>query len=137
MVVRTSNKEFVQTMTHGAIKSDHHAALTRNGEPSMQRLILDALLRREGGDWVFGEDHPDRGFYLQLGVHDLRAVNRELARAHGGISRTDFASPRWQVSFTRAALGLVERRLLEVVPSLQGRRFVRVSSETASAMCGE
>ena len=94
----------------------------------MQRLILDALLQREGGDWVCGEDHPDGGFYLQLGVHDLRAVNRELARAHGGISHTNFTSPRWQASFSRAALGLLERRLLEVVPSLQGRRFVRVSS---------
>ena len=116
-------------MARGAIKSRNHTeALTRNGKPSMQRLILDALLQREGGDWVCGEDHPDGGFYLQLGVHDLRAVNRQLARAHGGISHTNFTSPRWQASFSRAAHGLVERRLLEVVPSLQGRRFVRVSS---------
>ena len=116
-------------MARCAIKSSNHTeALTRNGKPSMQRLILDALLQREGGDWVCGEDHPDGGFYLQLGVHDLRAVNRELSRAHGGISHTNFTSPRWQASFSRAAHGLVERRLLEVVPSLQGRRFVRVSS---------
>jgi len=116
-------------MARCAIKSSNHTeALTRNGKPSMQRLILDALLQREGGDWVCGEDHPDGGFYLQLGVHDLRAVNRQLARAHGGISHTNFTSPRWQASFSRAAHGLVERRLLEVVPSLQGRRFVRVSS---------
>ena len=120
-------------MIHGAIKSsNHNEALTRKGRPSMQRLILDALLQREGGDWVCGEDHPDGGFYLQLGVHDLRAVNRELARAHGGISHTNFTSPRWQASFSRAALGLLERRLLEVVPSLQGRRFVRVSSENGN-----
>ena len=118
-------------MARCAIKSSNHTeALTRNGKPSMQRLILDALLQREGGDWVCGEDHPDGGFYLQLGVHDLRAVNRQLARAHGGISHTNFTSPRWQASFSRAAHGLVERRLLEVVPSLQGRRFVRVSSES-------
>ena len=57
----------------------------------MQRLILDALLQREGGDWVCGEDHPDGGFYLQLGVHDLRAVNRQLARARGGISHANFS----------------------------------------------
>jgi len=120
-------------MARCAIKSSNHTeALTRNGKPSMQRLILDALLQREGGDWVCGEDHPDGGFYLQLGVHDLRAVNRELARAHGGISHTNFTSPRWQASFSQAALGLLERRLLEVVPSLQGRRFVRVSSESGN-----
>ena len=124
-------------MARCAIKSSNHTeALTRNGKPSMQRLILDALLQREGGDWVCGEDHPDGGFYLQLGVHDLRAVNRQLARAHGGISHTNFTSPRWQASFSRAAHGLVERRLLEVVPSLQGRRFVRVSSESGNlAQC--
>ena len=98
----------------------------------MQRLILDALLQREGGDWVGGEDHPDGGFYLQLGVHDLRAVNRQLERDHGGISHANFTSLRWQASFSRAALGLVERRLLKVIPSLQGSRFVRVSSESGN-----
>ena len=98
----------------------------------MQRLILDALLQREGGDWVCGEDHPDGGFYLQLGVHDLRAVSRQLARDHAGISHTNFTALRSQASFSRAVLGLVERRLLKVVPSLQGRRFVRVSSESGN-----
>ena len=98
----------------------------------MQRLILDALLQREGGDWVCGADHPDGGFYLQLGVHDLRAVNLQLARNHDGISDTNFTSLRWQASFSRAVLGLLERRLLKVIPSLQGRRFVRVSSESGS-----
>jgi hypothetical protein len=102
------------------------------GLGQMQRLILDALLQREGGDWVCGENHPDGGFYLQLGVHDLRAVNRQLARDHGGISHTNFTALRSQASFSRAVLGLVERRLLKVIPSLQGRRFVRVSSESGN-----
>jgi len=46
-------------MIHGAIKSsNHNEALTRKGRPSMQRLILDALLQREGGDWVCGVNGP-------------------------------------------------------------------------------
>jgi hypothetical protein len=98
----------------------------------MQRLILDALLQREGGDWVCGENHPDGGFYLQLGVHDLRAVNRQLARDHGGMLHAPFTALRSQASFSRAVLGLIERRLLKVIPSLQGRRFVRVSSESGN-----
>jgi len=121
-------------MTEQTMTTDLQTTMTDLHEltDAMQRLILDALLQREGGDWVCGEDHPESGFYLQLGVHDLRAVNRELARAHGGISHTNFTSPRWQASFSQAALGLLERRLLEVVPSLQGRRFVRVSSESGN-----
>lgn len=98
----------------------------------MQRLVLDELKARSGGDMVgdrneqskdmanelkseYGVWLCDRYAQLKPGVHDLRCVCYQLAVKHGGISHANFTSPEWQASFSRAVKGLHARGYIEVI----------------------
>jgi hypothetical protein len=55
--------------------------------------------------------------WLADGVHDLRAVSREMARA-AGLPDCYYATNSWQSSFARAVSGLEERRLISLLWSV-------------------
>jgi hypothetical protein len=81
----------------------------------MQRRILDALVARPGGDRV--DERHVASFGLAPGVHDLRKVSRALASEYAAMSCANYATGKWQASFSRAVAGLVARGYLKV-PSL-------------------
>lgn len=73
----------------------------------MQRLILDALTRRPGGDWACERDqradwvlrYGGSHFKVADDIHDLRVVAHELASEHGWFSHSTFISPAAQATF--------------------------------------
>ena len=64
----------------------------------LQAAILAHMRARQGGDWL-GDC-----FRLEDGVHDMRAVAKEMTRDGGG-----FSDPSKQAAFSRAVRGLIER----------------------------
>ena len=95
------------------------------GLGSMQRLILDALVKRPGGDWACERDqnseHVARygGWYFKLAdeFHDMRVVAYELADKYNWFSHCTFVRQEIQASFSRALRGLENRRLIDA-PSI-------------------
>ncbi len=78
----------------------------------MEQLILAALTARSGGDLVYRRNRKNgKLFCLALGIHDMRAVARELADEHGHIDA------KWMSRFNRAWRALCDCGVLEV-PSL-------------------
>ena len=78
----------------------------------LQREIIDTLAGRPGGDMIV--DGCGRRAWLADGVHDLRAISREMTRAAGTLD-CEYATSVWQVSFSRAVSGLLRRELIEVL----------------------
>jgi hypothetical protein len=83
----------------------------------MQRRILEALRKRGGGDEVRQYSGIGYGYILAPGIHDMRQVSHELAKANGGISHCHFHTQTWEASFARALASLIAKRYLEA-PSL-------------------
>ncbi len=82
------------------------------GPGYLQREILAALAARPGGDMI--QDGCGRRAWLADGVHDLRAISREMARA-AGTPDCEYATGVWTASFSRAVAGLAKRRMLNVL----------------------
>jgi hypothetical protein len=85
-----------------------------------EQSILAALAARPGGDMVCGRN-PDKDFLFKLspGMHDVRAVARELARADGVFinRRGTVADWPWTRRFYRALRALRDAGAIEA-PSL-------------------
>jgi hypothetical protein len=78
----------------------------------MEQLILAALAGRSGGDLVSRrKDKNGKLFRLAPGIHDMRAVAREIAERDGHIDA------KWMGSFYRAWRALCDCGVLEA-PSL-------------------
>jgi hypothetical protein len=75
----------------------------------MEKLILDALVARSGGDVIAGKGRY-REFRLPNGVHHLATVALELAQANGAFVQPP---PRETFGFTIEQRGYIERRWLE------------------------
>jgi len=78
----------------------------------MQREILVRLAARPGGDML--TDTCGRRAWLADGVHDLRAISREMTRA-AGTPDCEYATSVWTASFSRAVAGLAQRRMIDVL----------------------
>jgi hypothetical protein len=87
------------------------------GLGTMQRRILDALRKRDGGDEVRQYRGIGYGYILAPGVHDMRQVSYELAVANGGISHCQYRTSAWEASFARALTGLIAKGYVEA-PSM-------------------
>lgn len=83
------------------------------GLGKLQRSILAALAARGGGDLVV--DYLGRTACLAEGVHDLRAVSREMARESGRMQAGIAVEARWQTHFSRSIVSLAERGEIEVL----------------------
>lgn len=82
------------------------------GPGQLQLSILNCLRDRHGGDVL--EDIRGYRLVLARGIHDARAVAREMTRCRRGYS-----DPVRQAAFSRALAGLVARGMvtaLSVVP---------------------
>ena len=77
-----------------------------------QRAILAALAARPGGDII--DDGCGHRAWLADGVHDLRAISREMTRA-AGTPDCEYATSVWTASFSRAVAGLAQRRMIDVL----------------------
>ncbi len=78
----------------------------------LQRGILAALAARPGGDMV--RDGCGRRAWLGVGVHDLRAISREMTRA-AGTPDCEYATSVWTAGFSRAVAGLAQRHMIDVL----------------------
>jgi hypothetical protein len=85
-----------------------------------QQSILAALVARPGGDMVCGRNYnKDWLFKLAPGIHDVRAVARELAQAEGVFigRRGTIGDWSWTCRFYRALRALRDAGAIEA-PSL-------------------
>jgi len=78
----------------------------------MQRAILGALAARPGGDMIV--DGCGRRAWLGGGVHDLRQLSREMARA-AGTPDCEYATGVWTAGFSRAVSRLAQRHMIDVL----------------------
>ncbi len=78
----------------------------------LQREIIDTLAGRPGGDVV--RDGCGRRAWLADGVHDLRAISREMTRA-AGTPDCEYATGVWTASFSRAIARLAQRHMIDVL----------------------
>jgi hypothetical protein len=104
----------------------------------LERAIIDALAARPGGDVVIHRRRDDeilRSGRLATGIHDKRAVFRELAQAQGldlslRYRRYNQAFHSWERRFHRAWRQLIEHG---VIASEYGgrstRRYVRLTDK--------
>lgn len=76
------------------------------GPGKTQLAILAHLEARGGGDLVEVDYEPQ--VRLAPGIHDMRAVAKEMNRCLRG-----FSDSRRQAAFSRAVWGLIERRMVE------------------------
>jgi hypothetical protein len=76
---------------------------------SLEQLILAALVARGGADLVYGRNYRNgKLFCLAPGIHDMRAVAREVAERSGRINA------EWMSRFYRAWRSLCDGALLFV-----------------------
>ena len=78
----------------------------------LQRGILTRLAARPGGDML--TDTCGHRAWLAGGVHDLRAISREMARA-AGVPDYEYATSVWTASFSRAIARLAQRHMIDVL----------------------
>ena len=78
----------------------------------LQREIIDTLAARPGGDML--TDTCGHRAWLAGGVHDLRSVSREMARA-AGVPDYEYATSVWAASFSRAVAKLAQRHMIDVL----------------------
>src|SRR5262245_33165752 len=82
------------------------------GPGKMQRMILERLANRPGGDAI------GPAVQLKPGWHDFRKVLRELAREQGAICRGLYVEESFRASFSRAVRSLVKARRIQCPESV-------------------
>jgi hypothetical protein len=89
------------------------AGLPSPSVKSMEQLILVALAARPGGDLVYRRNKNGELFCLGPGIHDMRAVVREVAERSGRIDA------EWMSRFYRAWRSLCDGGALEAPDLIQ------------------